>query len=80
MSCLVNYRDGLDATAALGAGPAGSVEQEAADLPLQAGSHLTPLTAPHDSCWEGKRQDGKLDRQIHTSGESLQMSTFPGTN
>lgn len=42
-------RDGLDATTAPGAGPAGSVEQEAADLPLQAGSHLTPLTAPHDS-------------------------------
>ena len=49
MSCLVNYRDGLDATAAPGASPSGSVEQEAADLPLQAGSHLTPLTAPHDS-------------------------------
>lgn len=59
MSCLVNYRDGLDATAAPGAGPARSVEQEAADLPLQAGSHLTPLTATHDSCWEGKRQEGK---------------------
>lgn len=59
MSCLVNYRDGLDATAAPGAGPAGSVEQEAADLALQAGSHLTPLTAPHDSRWEGERQEGK---------------------
>lgn len=62
MSCLRNYRDGLDATTAPGAGPAGSVEQEAADFPFQAGSHLTPLTAPHDSCCEGKRQEGKLDR------------------
>lgn len=51
MSCLADYRDGLDATAAPGAGPAGSVEQEAADLPLQAGSHLTPLAAAHDPCW-----------------------------
>ena len=59
MSCLVNYRDRLDATTAPGAGPAGSVEQEAADLPLQAGSHLTPLTAPHDSRWVGERQKGK---------------------
>lgn len=59
MSCLVNYRDGLDATAAPGAGPPGSVEQEAADLALQAGSHLTPLTAPHDSRWEGERQESK---------------------
>lgn len=59
MSCLVNYRDGLDATAAPGAGPAGSVEQEAADLPLQAGSHLTPLTAPHDPRWEDQRQEGR---------------------
>lgn len=42
------YRHGLDATAAPGAGPAGSVEQQAADLRLQAGRHLTPLTAPHD--------------------------------
>lgn len=50
MSRLVNYRDGLDATAAPGAGPAGSVEQEAADFPLQARSHLTPLTAPHNPC------------------------------
>lgn len=41
-------RDGLDATAAPGAGPSRSVEQEAADLPLQAGTHLTPLAAPHD--------------------------------
>lgn len=46
----VDYRDGLDATAAPGAGPAGSVEQEAADFPLQARSHLTPLPAPHDPC------------------------------
>lgn len=59
MSCLVNYRDGLDATAAPGAGPAGSVEQEAADLPLQAGSHLAPLTAPHDPRCEGDRREGK---------------------
>lgn len=51
MSCVADYRDGLDATAAPGAGPAGSVEQEAADLPLQAGSHLTPLAAAHDPCW-----------------------------
>lgn len=78
MSCLVNYRDGLDATTALGAGPAGSVEQEAADLPLQAGSHLTPLTTPHDSRWEGERQEGKLDRVTHL--DNLQMSTFCGTN
>lgn len=42
-------RDGLDATTAPGAGPAGSVEQEAADLPLHAGSHLTPLTAANNS-------------------------------
>lgn len=47
---LVNYRDRLDAPAAPGAGPARSVEQEAADLLLQAGSHLAPLAAPHDSC------------------------------
>lgn len=51
MSCRPNYRDGLDAPAAPGAGPAGSVEQEAADFPLQAGSHLTPLTAPHNPSW-----------------------------
>lgn len=56
MSCLVNYRDGLDATAAPGAGPAGSVEQEAADLSLQAGRHLAPLTAPHDSGCEGEKK------------------------
>jgi len=59
MSRRVNYRDGLDATTAPGAGPAGSVEQRAAHLPLQTGSHLTPLTAPHDSRWEGERQEGK---------------------
>lgn len=59
MSRRANYRDSLDATTSPGAGPAGSVEQEAADLPLQAGSHLTPLTAPHDSRWEGERQEGK---------------------
>lgn len=67
---LVNYRDGLDAPAAPGAGPAGSVEQVAADLPLQAGSHLAPLTAPHDSRWgsEGKEgRRGKLDSQRETS-------------
>lgn len=57
MSCLANYRDGLDATAASGAGPAGSVEQEAADLALQAGNHLAPLAAPHDSCWEGRQEN-----------------------
>lgn len=66
-----NYRDGLDATAAPGAGPAGSVEQEAADFPLLARSHLTPLAAPHDPCWrverERERQDGRLD-----TGEDLQ--------
>lgn len=50
MSRRTNYRDGLDATAAPGAGPAGSVEQEAADFPLQARSHLAPLTAPHNPC------------------------------
>lgn len=63
MSCRTNYRDGLDATAAPGAGPAGSVEQEAADFPLQARSHLTPLTAPHDPCWgeEREQRDGRLD-------------------
>lgn len=55
MSRLVNYRDGLDATTAPGAGPAGSVEQEAADLPLHAGSHLTPLTAANNSRWEAKK-------------------------
>lgn len=59
MSCTTYYRDGLDATTAPGAGPARSVEQEAADLPLQARSHLTPLTAPHNSRWEGKREEGK---------------------
>lgn len=62
MSCLANYRDGLDATAAPGAGPAGSVEQEATDLALQAGTHLTPLTAPHDPRCQGERQaDGEVD-------------------
>ena len=61
MSCLVNYRDGLDATAAPGAGPAGSVEEEAADLSLQARSHLTPLTAPHDPRWEDQWQEGRED-------------------
>lgn len=59
MLCLVIYRDGLDATTAPGAGPAGSVEQEAADLPLKARSHLTPLAAPHNSGWEGNREEGK---------------------
>lgn len=48
MSGLLTYRDGLDATAAFGAGPSGSVEQEAAELTLQARSHLTPLTAAND--------------------------------
>lgn len=57
MSCLANYRDGLDATTAPGAGPAGSVKQEAADLALQAGNHLAPLAAPHDSRWEGGQQE-----------------------
>lgn len=57
MSRLADYRDGLDATAALGAGPAGSVEQQAAELPLQAGSHLTPLAAPHDSGWWGREDE-----------------------
>ncbi len=78
MSCLGNYRDGLDTTAAPGAGPAGSVEQEAADLPLQAGSHLTPLTAPHDSCCRGERQEsrgGKLDR-FRDPERDFKMSTF----
>lgn len=54
MSRLADYRDGLDATAAPGAGPAGSVEQQAAELPLQAGSHLTPLAASHDPGWWGR--------------------------
>lgn len=62
MSCPVNYRHGLDATTAPGAGPAGSVEQEAADLPLQAGSHLAPLAASHDPRWEGERQEGARRR------------------
>lgn len=60
MSRLADYRDGLDATAAPGAGPAGSVEQQAAQLPLQAGSHLTPLAAPHDSGWWGERARGRV--------------------
>lgn len=77
MSCHLDYRDSLDAATALGAGPAGSVEQEAADLPLQTGNHLTPLTAPHDSRWEGERQEGNLNV---THLDSLQMSTFCGTN
>lgn len=51
-----NYRDGLDATAPPGAGPAGSVEQEAADFSLLARSHLTPLAAPHDPCWRVERE------------------------
>lgn len=58
-SFLVTYRNGLDATAASGAGPSGSVEQEAADLPLQARTHLTPLTAPHDSRWGGQKEAGE---------------------
>lgn len=60
MSRLADYRDGLDATAAPGAGPAGSVEQQAAQLPLQAGSHLTPLAAPHDSGWRSERVRGRV--------------------
>lgn len=43
------FRDSLDAAAALGAGPSGAVEQEAAELSLQAGDHLAPLSAPHDT-------------------------------
>lgn len=42
-------RDGLDAATALGASPSRSVEQEAAELSLHAGCHLTPLTAPDDT-------------------------------
>lgn len=79
MLCLVNYRDGLDATTAPGAGPAGSVEQEAADLPLQAGSHLTPLTAPHNSRWEDERQEDKeahLERHTHRARERLKNVNF----
>lgn len=79
MSCPVNYRNGLDATSASGAGPAGSVEQEAADLPLQAWSHLTPLTAPHDACWEVGETRGRI-RQIHISGDVFKLSAFSGTN
>lgn len=60
MSRPADYRDGLDATAAPGAGPAGSVEQQAAELPLQAGSHLAPLAAPHDSGWWGERVIGRV--------------------
>lgn len=79
----VDYRDGLDATAAPGAGPAGSVEQEAADLPLHAGSHLTPLTAPHYSSWgrarKKKRAKDESDR-LTKPKKDLQMSTIPGTN
>lgn len=60
MSRRRHYRDGLDAAAAPGAGPAGSVEQKAADLPLQAGRHLTPLAAPHDSSWGKNRPETEL--------------------
>lgn len=56
MTCLVIYRDGLDAATALGASPSRSVEQEAAELSLHAGCHLTPLTAPDDTGWEGRRK------------------------
>lgn len=64
MSCLKDYRDGLDATAAPGAGPAGSVEQEAAELPLQTGRHLTPLTAPHNSGWEGDKKGREIKGKL----------------
>lgn len=71
MSRLADYRDGLDATAAPGAGPAGSVEQQAAELPLQAGSHLTPLAAPHDPGWWGEGREGELEQRSHTSEERV---------
>lgn len=77
MSRLVNYRDSLDATAALGAGPAGSVEQEAADLPVQAGSHLTPLAAPHNSRCDGEsRELENLEMQLKSVRERLQNVSF----
>lgn len=43
------HRDGLYTPPALGAGPAGAVEEEPANLTLGAGSHLTPLPALHDA-------------------------------
>lgn len=78
MSRRRNYRDGLDATTAPSAGPARSVEQEAADLPLHAGSHLTPLTAPHDSRWEGKKgkKPKRHIRQTDNSGQRCSNVNF----
>lgn len=77
----VDYRDGLDATAAPGAGPAGSVEQEAADLPLQAGSHLTPLTAPHYSrCGERERQRRKKEKKTRVRQIDKAKGRLPNVN
>lgn len=62
MSRLAGYRDGLDATAAPGAGPAGSVEEQAAELALQAGGHLAPLAAPHDPGCRARGREGELEQ------------------